>query len=191
MATEKELVAMAEQSVSRTISWWQHNASRLARGEVDPWKGARIVVIVTDSEGSFVGVASNTNPSDVDAIIESAYGRNGRTYYPHNRPEVEPLPVKRLRRTGDMQTSVDAAAKASRASKRAIEAVRDVMSDGEARIDEEIWHACRANGYVSSFDTVRHGRLALSEGGELIATAVCKTTKHGAAATAWVRRRNA
>lgn len=34
--------------------------------------GARVVVAVTDVEGDWVGVGSNTNPHDVEAILRSS-----------------------------------------------------------------------------------------------------------------------
>ena len=97
----------------------------------------------------------------------------------------EQLSLERLFRATDPDTSLAAAIKASKASRKAVAAVRGVMSDGVARIDEEIWHACRASGYISSYDTVRHGRLALSEGGELAETGVTRNTSDGVSAREW------
>ncbi len=86
-------------------------------------------------------------------------------------------------RAADSETSVLAAQKAARASSRAIAAVRAVMADGAPRIAEE---ACRANGYVSSFDTVRHARVALSRAGVLVETGRTRETDAGASSREWV-----
>ena len=61
------------------------------------------------------------------------------------------------------------------------------MNDGQARIDHEIWIDCRARGYVTSIDTVRHGRLALSETGLIIETGETRTTPNGMPARVWQR----
>ena len=88
-------------------------------------------------------------------------------------------------RPTDPATSVLAAGKAARASSRAVAAVRAVMSDGRARIDEEIWRECRAAGYVSSFDTIRHGRVALSRSGILVETGETRETGTGSPSREW------
>lgn len=90
-----------------------------------------------------------------------------------------------LARRSDPETSVEAACKAARASKKAMAAVRKVMSDGVPRIDEEIWAACRAAGYISSFDAVRHGRRALSEARVILDTGERRNTESGAASRVW------
>jgi hypothetical protein len=59
------------------------------------------------------------------------------------------------------------------------------MYDGVGRIDEEIWHACRERGYISSFSTVRHGRLTLSEVGLLIDTGQVRLTSDKAPSSVW------
>ena len=47
-------------------------------------KGARIVVIVTDQEGAFVGVGSNTTPDDTRNIIRCAH--DGDDLRVHGKP---------------------------------------------------------------------------------------------------------
>jgi len=95
------------------------------------------------------------------------------------------LPVKRLARGDDAETSLLAAIKASKASRKAVEAVGRAMEDGAGRIDEEIWLTCRAMGYVSSYDTVRHGRLALSEAGILVETGETRLTRDNTPSRVW------
>jgi hypothetical protein len=99
----------------------------------------------------------------------------------------EQLTIDRLVRARDPATSLAAAIKASKASRKAVQAVSDVMADGVARIDEEIWRACRASGYVSSYDTVRHARLALSESGAIAETGITRETSDGAPSREWKR----
>lgn len=101
----------------------------------------------------------------------------------------EQLSLDRLVRKTDPSTSIEAAIKASKASRKAVAAVRSAMSDGGARIDEEIWKMCRAAGYISSYATVRHGRLALSEAGELVDTGVTRKTSDGSPSREWRRSR--
>lgn len=57
-ATRKELASFARGVVDDTV--WQMP------------KGGRIVVVVTDEEGAFVGVASNTSPDDTQRMLECA-----------------------------------------------------------------------------------------------------------------------
>lgn len=97
-----------------------------------------------------------------------------------------PIPVVRKHRKSDPRTSVEAARLAAKASLKAMQAVESVMQDGKARIDEEIWQACRQAGYISSFDTIRHGRLALSEAGVLTGTSGTRATANGAQSREWV-----
>lgn len=93
--------------------------------------------------------------------------------------------INRFVRDGDPQTSLEAAIKARRASKKAVATVRAVMADGVERIDEEIWLASRKLGLISSFDVVRHARLALSQTGSLVDTERTGTTSDGRAARVW------
>ncbi len=95
------------------------------------------------------------------------------------------LPTYRLVRSDDLPTSVEAARKAAKASPAAVRAVEAAMADGVARNDEEIWLACRAQGYLRSAATVRHGRLALSEAGALVDTGETRATSDGAASVVW------
>jgi hypothetical protein len=97
-------------------------------------------------------------------------------------------PAIHLVRNTDPDTSLAAAIRASKASRKAVAAVRIAMADGVARIDEEIWRACRASGYISSYDTVRHGRLALSEAGELAETGATRDRSDGSPSREWVKR---
>jgi hypothetical protein len=97
----------------------------------------------------------------------------------------EQLSLERLVRTTDPETSLLAAIKASKASRKAVAAVREVMTDGVPRIDEEIWQACRAAGFISSLATVQHGRLALSEAGVLTGTGVTRETSNGSPSREW------
>jgi hypothetical protein len=95
------------------------------------------------------------------------------------------LPSSRLARAGDPETSLIAAIKASKASYKAVLAVKRVMVDGVERMDEELWRACREQGYISSFDTVRHGRLSLSETGLLAWTGETRITTNGSPSNVW------
>lgn len=100
--------------------------------------------------------------------------------------DVSDLPLFRLRRSSDPDTALLAAIKAAKASPAAVKAVRAVMVDGAPRIDEEIWRACRRNDYISSFATVRHGRLALSEAGVLRETGERRNTSDGMPSRVWI-----
>jgi hypothetical protein len=90
-------------------------------------------------------------------------------------------------RATDPYTSVGAALRAAAASAKAVAAVARLMNDGQARIDHEIWLDCRAAGYVASIDTVRHGRLALSETGLIVETGETRITPNGMPARVWQR----
>ena len=96
-------------------------------------------------------------------------------------------PMEPFVRATDPYTSVGAAIRAAAASAKAVAAVARLMNDGQARIDHEIWIDCRARGYVTSIDTVRHGRLALSETGLIIETGETRTTPNGMPARVWQR----
>jgi len=98
---------------------------------------------------------------------------------------VAALETVRRARGDDPYTSIEAAIKASKASAEAVEAVAKAMLDGAARIDEEIWQACRDAGYETSFDTIRHGRLALSEAGYLGETGATRETSSGSRSREW------
>jgi hypothetical protein len=98
------------------------------------------------------------------------------------------LPEPHFRaRKDDPYTSVQAAMHASRASGKAVSAVAKLMNDGEGRIDYEIWQDCREAGYISSFTTVRHGRLALSSAGLLVETGETRQTPDGLPSRVWIR----
>lgn len=96
------------------------------------------------------------------------------------------LPLRRLVRSGEAETSLLAAIKAAKASRRAVEAVSDVMADGTSRMDEEIWVACRSSGYICSLSTIQHGRLALSESRVLVPTGETRVTRDGMPSRVWV-----
>ena len=95
------------------------------------------------------------------------------------------LDEKRLARRGDPHTSLSAARKAAKAGRAATCAVIMVMADGISRIDEEIWWACRAGGYISSLDVIRHARFALSEAGCVEETGQTRRTKDNAPSREW------
>ena len=79
-----------------------------------------------------------------------------------------------------------AAAKAAKASRRAIRTIRvAVMSDGVERIDEEIWIEARKLGLISSLAVINHARLALSEAGILVDTGARRKTSEGCLARVW------
>jgi len=100
---------------------------------------------------------------------------------------ISSLPIDRLVRATDLSTSLAAALRASKASSKCVRVVREVMADGHGRIDQEIWLACRdEKGYVTSLDTVQHGRLALYEAGVLKLTDETRTTSNGMPSSVWV-----
>jgi len=88
-------------------------------------------------------------------------------------------------RGSDPDTSLAAAIKAARASKEATRAVFVAMSDGVPRIDQEIREACIRAGYVRSLSTIQHGRLALSNTGEILDTGLRDLTKDGEKSIIW------
>lgn len=61
------------------------------------------------------------------------------------------------------------------------------MNDGCDRIDYEIWQECRAGGYISSFATVRHGRLVFSDTKLLVETGETRPTPDGLPSRVWCR----
>ena len=89
-------------------------------------------------------------------------------------------------RTDDPDTSWAAAAKAARASGKAVAAVLALMHDGVARTDQEIRAACRPE-YVVSLSTIQHGRLALSESDILLDTGERRPTEDGMLSRVWVK----
>jgi hypothetical protein len=89
-------------------------------------------------------------------------------------------------RNGDPYTSVAAAMRAAAASPKAVAAVARLMNDGQPRIDHEIWSDCRP-AYIASIDTVRHGRLALSETGLIVETGETRITPNGMRSRVWQR----
>lgn len=92
----------------------------------------------------------------------------------------------RRHRGADPRTSVEAARRAAKASLRAMWAVECLMRDHGKRIDEEICSGCRMRGYIASPETVRHGRLALSESGVVVATGATRRTSLGLPSREWV-----
>lgn len=90
-----------------------------------------------------------------------------------------------LVRDGATDTSIAAAIKAARSSKKATDTVRYVMADGVPRIDQEIWAACRSIGYISSLSTIQHGRVALSNVGVLVDTGRRRLTEDGENSIVW------
>jgi hypothetical protein len=90
-------------------------------------------------------------------------------------------------RNTDAYTSVIAAVRASHASTKAVAAVARLMNDGRTRIDYEIWQDCRAAGYISSFATVRHGRLVFSDTKLLVETGETRPTPDGLPSRVWQR----
>jgi hypothetical protein len=90
-------------------------------------------------------------------------------------------------RNTDAYTSVIAAVRASHASTKAVAAVARLMNDERDRIDYEIWQECRANGYISSFATVRHGRLVFSDTKLLVETGETRPTPDGLPSRVWCR----
>lgn len=96
------------------------------------------------------------------------------------------LPLDRLARANDLSTSLAAALRASKASAKCVRKVRELMADGVGRIDQEIWIECRDKlDYVTSLDTVQHGRLALYEAGVLKLTDETRPTSNGMPSTVW------
>ncbi len=89
-------------------------------------------------------------------------------------------------RSSDLPTSVAAAMRAAKASAASVSAVTAVMRDGVGRIDQEIWRVCRSNGYISSLDTIQHGRLPLSEAGVLVDSGQTRITEDGCLSVVWV-----
>jgi hypothetical protein len=66
-------------SRERLVEIAQRVATRAERESVP--RGGRIVVIVTDEAGSFVGVGSNTNNKDVENILRAAlFGADRRDH---------------------------------------------------------------------------------------------------------------
>lgn len=102
----------------------------------------------------------------------------------------EPLPPERLVRGVDPRTSLDAAIKATAASRKAISAVTRCMADGCDRTDQEIREACRqmSEPYFASLSTVQHAHLALSLAGELLDTGARRQTEDGGFSIVWKKK---
>lgn len=68
--------------------------------------------------------------------------------------------------------------------------VRQIMSDGVARSDQEIYTVYIAEGLMAplSPDRIRHGRFALSNTGELVETGERRRTTNGGSGRVWRRR---
>ncbi len=94
--------------------------------------------------------------------------------------------IKRLARSGSPSTSLEAAQKAHKSSAKAIYYVAQLMMDGVARIDVEIWIDCRTIGFRRTADTIRVARLALSESGHLVLTGIERLSFSGCKAREWV-----
>ena len=62
--TRERLIALAEDIVRMA-------STKIFRSKRVPY-GVRLVVVVTDANGEWVGVSSNTNPVDVEAILGAA-----------------------------------------------------------------------------------------------------------------------
>lgn len=99
----------------------------------------------------------------------------------------DPNDIEPFVRNVDAYTSVIAAVRASHASTKAVAAVARLMNDGRDRIDFEIWQECRAHGYISSFATVRHGRLVFSDTKLLVETGETRPTPDGLPSRVWCR----
>jgi len=98
---------------------------------------------------------------------------------------VDSIHENQLARDSDPETSLWAAAKAAKASRRSIKYIRAVMADGLERTDEEIWTECRKLKFVSSLSVVQHGRLALSKAGLLLDTGGRRKTSENTLARVW------
>lgn len=94
--------------------------------------------------------------------------------------------IRRLVRTGNPHTSLEAAQQAHKSSARAIYQVAKLMMDGVARIDEDIWVDCRTKGFRRTHSTILHARLALSDAGYLVYTNVDRPTFSGCGSREWV-----
>jgi hypothetical protein len=92
-----------------------------------------------------------------------------------------------LVRNEDPGTSFAAARRAARASSVAMELIAEIMADGVARMDEEIWEACRTAGLFRSLDVIRHARLALVRSGQLLRPGGTRQTKNGTSSRLWVK----
>lgn len=106
---------------------------------------------------------------------------------PEPDPTFDPSDIDPFVRSGDAYTSVIAAVRASHASTKAVAAVARLMNDGRSRIDYEIWQECRAHGYISSFATVRHGRLVFSDTKLIVETGETRPTPDGLPSRIWCR----
>src|SRR3990167_40948 len=107
-------------------------------------------------------------------------------YNATNGGETSEMEEKRLHRKSDPRTSVEAARRAAKASLIALQTVEGLMIDNVRRTDQEIWRDCRARGYITSLDTIQHGRLALSEAGLLVETGETRLTEDGMPSRVWV-----
>jgi hypothetical protein len=90
-----------------------------------------------------------------------------------------------LFRSTDPHTSREAAIRAAKASRRAVEAVESLMADGAGRTDEELYLELRAGGFIASDGVVRHARKALSDCGVLVDTGVTRSTSLGSQSRVW------
>lgn len=98
------------------------------------------------------------------------------------------LPLFQGARKSDAETSIAAGCKAAKAVRRIADAVFDLMQDGAARIDEEIWMDLRQAGDDVSSDVVRHARMVLTrnERPMLLETGEQRKTSRGANSRVWI-----
>lgn len=87
-------------------------------------------------------------------------------------------------RNTDPDTSLAAMIKAAKASTEAVGRVQDLMKDGKARTDEEIWKGLRPD-YCRSAATIRHARVALSRAKLLVDTGTTRPTTDGGESIVW------
>lgn len=74
----------------------------------------------------------------------------------------------------------------TKASARAIRAVRRLAADGLARIDEELWHELKSkNLYSGGLVAVQHARLALADAGFMERAPLVRLTAQDGRSWAW------
>jgi len=121
--------------------------------------------------------------ADLEATLEST-----RTELEAARSRIIGLSMTsfRMTRSTDPETSAAAAEEAAKAARKVAAAVRVAMADGVDRNDEEILLACATQGYTTSLDRIRHGRLALEKSGELVSTGHTRLTVRGKPSKTWI-----
>jgi hypothetical protein len=95
-------------------------------------------------------------------------------------------PAHHLVRSGDPYTSLMTAKKATKASHEAILQVALLMSDGVARIDEEMREELEKRGYKRSDSTIEHARLSLEMADLVTLTGNTRDTQHRAQSREWI-----